>query len=263
MVYILFLCLVQGIGECLPISSSAHLYLLSLFGGYPPTSHEIEAVLHLGSLIALCVFLAKPLWCMVKGTFTTLGTFRMTDGFAMSLIIVFSTLPAIFFGFVIKRYMHMPHTILSIGIVSIVFGTLLLLADLTGKKTDGKVNLANALCIGFAQILAFIPGASRFGVCLTMARFLDIQRWPATQFAFLLAIPTILGAVVLSVLDVSQAGKLMTLVPFIPTILMTSVISLVVLYGLKWYVARYSYMPFAIYRILLGFGLVGLAYHIF
>ncbi|MDP3372501.1 MAG: undecaprenyl-diphosphate phosphatase [Candidatus Paracaedibacteraceae bacterium] len=263
MVYILFLCLVQGIGECLPISSSAHLYLLSFFGGYPPTSHEIEAILHLGSLVALCAFLAKPLWCMIKGTLKTLVTFRMTDGFAMSLIIVFATLPAIFFGFIVKRYVHMPHTILSIGIASVVFGVLLLLADLTGRKAEGKVNLSSAMCIGFAQILAFIPGASRFGVCLTMARFLDIQRWPATQFSFMLAIPTILGAVVLSVWDVQQAGNLMTLLPFVPAILMTVVISLVVLYGLKWYVARYSYMPFAIYRILLGFGLIGFAYRMF
>jgi undecaprenyl-diphosphatase len=263
MVYILFLCLVQGIGECLPISSSAHLYFLSIFGGYPPTSHEIEAILHLGSLIGICAFLAKPLWCMLKGTLITLGTFRMTDGFAMSLILVFATLPAIFFGFLVKRYVEIPHALLSIGVVSVVFGTLLLLADLMGKKSHGKVSLPNAICIGFAQVLAFIPGASRLGVCLTMARFLDIKRWSATQFSFLLAIPTILGAVVLTGLDVAKAGKLMTLVPLIPAILMTVVITLVVLYGLKWYVTRYSYVPFAIYRILLGFGLIGLAYHIF
>lgn len=263
MVYLLFLCLVQGIGECLPISSSAHLYFLSIFGGYEPTSLEVEAILHLGSFIALCIFLAKPLWRMVKGSLQTAITFRITEGFAMSLIVVLATLPAIIFGFLIKRYAALPHTIFSIGIVSIIFGSLLLLADTIGRETKMKVNMSSALCIGFAQILAFIPGASRLGVCLTMARFLDIQRWSATQFSFILAIPTILGAVVLTGLDVAKAGHFDMLLPLIPAIALTVVISLIVLHALKWYISRYTYMPFAIYRILLGIFLIYWSYHNF
>jgi undecaprenyl-diphosphatase len=260
MVYILFLCIVQGLGECLPISSSAHLYFLSLFGGYPPTTLDVEVVLHLGSLIALCIFLAKPLRHMIAGSVEALTAFRMTDGFAMAVIIALATLPAIVIGFLIKYFFELPQTLFGIGVVSIVFGALLLVAERVGTQTHTKVALPHALVIGFSQVLAFIPGASRLGVCLTAARFLGIQRWPATQFSFLLAIPTILGAVVLTSVDVVSAGKVGSLLFLLPGVVLTCVISLFVLKALHWYVLRYSYEPFAIYRIILGILLMYLAY---
>ncbi|MES2253239.1 MAG: undecaprenyl-diphosphate phosphatase [Pseudomonadota bacterium] len=260
MMYILFLCIIQGVGECLPISSSAHLYFLSLFGGYPPTTLEVEVVLHLGSLLALCTFLAGPLWRMIDGSFKACMTFRMTDGFGMALVMVLATLPSVLAGFLVKRYFELPQTVLGIGIVSLVFGILLLISEKIGTEAKSKITLSHALCIGAAQTLAFIPGASRLGACLTAARFLNIQRWQATQFAFLLAIPTILGAVVLTGIDVINAGHTATLLPFVPAILLVCVISLLILNVLKWYVSRYSYQPFAVYRIILGIFLIYLAY---
>ncbi|MDP4725152.1 MAG: undecaprenyl-diphosphate phosphatase [Pseudomonadota bacterium] len=260
MAYILFLCIIQGAGECLPISSSAHLYFLSLFGGYPPTTLDVEVALHLGSLIAICVFLWQPLWRMIDGFVRTLITFRMANGFGMAVIIVLATLPSVFIGFFVKRYFELPQTVLGIGIVSIVFGTLLLLAEKIGSQEKSRVTLADALIIGSAQVLAFIPGASRLGSCLTAARFLGIQRWQATQFSFLLAVPTILGAVVLTGIDVIHEGKLNTLLPLWPAVALTCAISLFVLKGLQWYVMRYSYIPFAFYRIILGIFLTYLAY---
>ena len=260
MAYVLFLCIIQGAGECLPISSSAHLYFLSLFGGYPPTTLDVEVALHLGSLIAICAFLWQPLWRMIHGSVRTITTFRMADGFGMSVIVVLATLPSVFIGFLVKRYFELPQTVLGIGVVSIVFGMLLLLAEKIGAQEKSKVTLPHALIIGCAQVLAFIPGASRLGSCLTAARFLGIQRWQATQFSFLLAVPTILGAVVLTGIDVVHAGKLFELLPLWPAVVLTCVISLLVLKGLQWYVMHYSYIPFAFYRIILGIFLTYLAY---
>lgn len=260
MAYVLFLCIIQGAGECLPISSSAHLYFLSLFGGYPPTTRDVEVALHLGSLIALCAFLWQPLWRMIEGTIRSVLTFRMTGGCGMAVIVVLATLPSVFVGFFVKRYFELPQTVLGIGIVSILFGVLLLLAEKIGSHEKSKVTLFDAFVIGVAQVLAFIPGASRLGSCLTAARFLGIQRWQATQFSFLLAIPTILGAVVLTGIDIAQAGKLSELVPLWPAVALTGVISFFVLKGLKWYVMHYSYSMFAIYRIILGIFLTYLAY---
>lgn len=260
MAYVLFLCVIQGVGECLPISSSAHLYFLSLFGGYPPTTRDVEVALHLGSLIAICTFLWQPLWRMIDGTIRSVVTFRMTSGFGMAFIVVLATLPSVFIGFLVKRYFELPQTVLGIGIVSIIFGALLLLAERIGSQEKSKVTLSDAFIIGVAQVLAFIPGASRLGSCLTAARFLGIQRWQATQFSFLLAIPTILGAVVLTGIDVAKAGKLAELLPLWPAVVLTFVISLLVLKGLKWYVMHYSYSTFAVYRIILGIFLTYLAY---
>ena len=260
MIYILFLCIIQGAGECLPISSSAHLYFLSLFGGYPPTTLDVEVALHLGSLIAMCIFLWQPLWRMIDCSVRALATFRMTEGFGMALIIVLATLPAVLIGFLVKRYFEIPQTVLAIGIVSIIFGVLLLAAEKIGTQDKSKVTLSHALIIGTAQVLAFIPGASRLGSCLTTARFLNIQRWQATQFSFLLAVPTILGAVVLTGIDVVHAGKLPELLPLWPAVLLTCAISLLVLKALQWYVIHFSYIPFAIYRIILGIFLTYLAY---
>jgi undecaprenyl-diphosphatase len=260
MLYLFLLCIIQGVVECLPISSSAHLYFLSILGGYTQTTRDVEVALHLGSLIALLIFLRQPLRQIIKGSLNSIKTQRLTTGCVMGLIIICATLPAIIVGFVVKRYIHIPETILSIGVISIIFGTLLFWAETVGANTKSKITLKDAFIIGCAQIAAFIPGASRLGSCLTAARFLNIQRWQATEFSFLLAIPTILGAVVLTGIDILHAGEFYIIKPLWPAIIATALVSLVVLNGLKWYASRYSYGPIAIYRIIIGIILVYLAY---
>ncbi len=258
--HLILLCLIQGIGEFIPISSSAHLYFLTHFGDYPITSLDIEVALHLGSLLALCVYLYRPLGRIIGDTFKSIFTFRVTPGFSMGLMIVIATLPAIVIGFFVKCYAALPQTFFVIGVSSLVFGVLLWIAEHVNKQTQPKITLFRAIMIGVAQALAFIPGASRFGVSLTAAGFLGVQRMAAVKFSFLLAIPTILGAVVLTGFDVVKNGQMHTLLPLWPAVLGTFIISLLVLSALTWYVKRCTFKPFAFYRIVLGCFLIYWAY---
>ncbi len=276
--YLFLLIMIQGIGECLPISSSAHLYFLTRIFGYPPTSLEVEVALHLGSLIAIVLFLFQKLQSLLIESVQAIVTFQMTKGAKTTLGLICATLPAVFAGFIVKRYFPMEQTLFAIGVVSVIFGLLLILSDKTKnnsgqdlhskdigedthfKNSGNDLQLKDAWMIGLAQIFAFIPGASRLGVCLTAARFLKITRWQASEYAFLLAIPTILGAVVLTGFDIVKEDRLDTLLPLIPAIAFTSILSLFVLKGFKFYVTRYSFKPFGVYRIILGVFLVLLAY---
>jgi undecaprenyl-diphosphatase len=260
MVHLILLCLVQGIGEFLPISSSAHLYFLTHFGHYPVTALDIEVALHLGSLLALCVYLYRPLGRIIGDTFKSIFTFRVTPGFSMGIMIVIATLPAIIIGFLVKRYAVLPQTFFVIGLSSLVFGALLWIAEHINKQTQPKITLFRATMIGVAQALAFIPGASRFGVCLTAAGFFGVQRMAAVKFSFLLAIPTILGAVVLTGFDVIKNGHMQALIPLWPAVIGTFFVSLLVLGALTWYAKRYTFKPFAFYRIILGCFLIYWAY---
>jgi undecaprenyl-diphosphatase len=118
------------------------------------------------------------------------------------------------------------------------------------------------MLIGCAQALAFIPGTSRLGICTTMSRFLGVDRWQGVTFAFILSIPVLLGAVVLSGYDLAHAGKLDTVTHLWPAVLITFVLSLGFLPLLKMFLQRFTFIPFAIYRILFGAFLVYEAFHL-
>jgi undecaprenyl-diphosphatase len=164
---------------------------------------------------------------------------------------VFSSLPALAVGFFIKKlYGTTPESFAVIGIASIVFGILLIVADSNPVK-DRYITYKRGIIIGISQCLAFIPGASRSGTCLTTARFFGLNRIEAARFSFLMAIPTILGASTLVIADTPNIGEIFTTSQLI-LIGITTGLGILTIRTLMWFLDRFGFCFFGIYRIIFG-----------
>lgn len=252
MYFLAIVAFVQGLGELLPISSSAHIYLLNHYMKYPQVTQNLDVALHLGSLLAIVCYFHKVLGRLLGDTIKTIVSFKITPGFIGALMFVIATVPAIIAGYFVKRYMQIEQSLLIIGTSFVFFGALALLSEKLNKCNIVKIGLGKAFVIGVAQALAFIPGASRFGLCLTAARTMGVARWQATVFSFVLAIPVLLGALVLSGYDMVKDGTIQNIYQLWPSICIVFVVSLSFLPLLERYLINHTFAPFAIYRILFG-----------
>ena len=192
---IFILSAVQGISEFLPISSSAHLILVSKFYELKTASLIIDISLHLGSLLAIIFYFRKDL-VSIKNDKKILN------------LILFGSIPHIFFGYIVyaSEIIYYLRKIKLIAFTTFLFGLILFYSD--QKKVDKNIsvnlNLRSILFIGFFQILALIPGVSRAGITLTAARFLGFSRVESSKIAFFLSIPALAGASFLNLKDMFQ-----------------------------------------------------------
>lgn len=210
------LALIQGITEFLPISSSGHLALLPAVGPWPDQGPAIDVAVHVGTLLAVLLYFRRD---TVGLTMAACGSVGIAPARRAALesghlkifwALVVATLPVIIVGFAVSaagltEYLRSPAVIAG---ASIGFGILLYIIDQRAPvtKTMDQVGLKTALQIGLAQILALIPGASRAGVTMTAGRALGLDRVESARFSMLLSIPTILGAGVLTALELNLAG---------------------------------------------------------
>lgn len=253
--HIFLLCLVQGISEFLPVSSSAHLLLLSELFKFPTTSLEWEVALHFGTLAAVILYFYKDLCLMTKAVVR--GAYKMkTPSFDAYYLkawhLVLATIPAVIVGYLVKKMGGVSYSPHFIGTMSIVFGLLLYGVDKFSKHSETNITTSKAIGIGIMQVLAFVPGVSRSGSCITAARAFGLSRVEATRFAFLLSIPTVLGAVALTTHDALKENIPLDFMALGPAILLTAVIGLCVIHGILTFLQRHSFAMFTIYRVILG-----------
>lgn len=267
--HLIVLAVVQGITEFLPISSSAHLVLVPKLLGWPDQGMIFDISLHFGTLGAVMWYFRKDVATMLWGTLNLIRGRYRDDGARLVLNLGVATIPVGLAGLMVKDMIEtQARDMFLLACTSIVFGVLLWYADyLARQRTDDSlktvqdVTLGTALVWGIYQAVALIPGVSRSGICVIGGRALGATRELAGHFGSLMAIPTILLAVMLSLGDVTSdlnwhnAGT---------TLLLGSVISFVCgIVGIDLLVrwcARVGYMPFVIYRLLLGAGLLTLFY---
>ena len=260
----LVLGLVQGLTEFLPISSSAHVRIVSelWFGGDAGAS--FTAVIQLGTEAAVVIYFAKDIWRLLKAWFRGLVSreARADPDYKMAWYVVFGSLPIAVLGVLFKDEIRSGLRNLWItAIVLMVFAAILAVADETGRQARTKLTLRDSWVMGFAQAMALVPGVSRSGGTLTAGLFLGLRREDATRYAFLLAIPSVFGAGLFSIPDVlDRSGP--GLQADIPQTIAATVVSFVVGYAcVAWllrYVSKHSYMVFVWYRIVLGAVLCGL-----
>ena len=240
---ILILSTVQGISEFLPISSSAHLILISNFYDLETSSLMIDISLHLGSLVAVIFYFRKDLFNL------------RNNGKLLSLIII-GSLPLISFGYILysTEFIHLLRNTKIIASTTLFFGFILFFADQrkTEKNIATDLNFKSILIIGLFQILALIPGVSRAGITITAARFLNFNRIDSSKISFLLSIPALAGASFLGLNEAfKQSIELNSLI--IISILLSFTFSfLTIKYFLK-FINKISFNIFVIYRIILGF----------
>jgi len=260
---IIVLAIVQGITEFLPISSSGHLILIPAFTDWPDQGIVTDVMVHLGSLLAVIVYFWRDVLNLIGGGLDLLR-FKMTDHGKMALFILLATIPAVIFGLYLKSS-GMSAQLRSVEIIAwnaIIFGIVLYVADRVGKrvKVMEDMTIAPALIIGLSQALALIPGTSRSGITMSAARFLGFERAEAARFSFLLGIPAIAGAGILTLAEFVETGQ------SVPTdalwaAFLTFFSAIAAIAFLMAMVKRMSFLIFVLYRLALGLVLFALLYN--
>lgn len=258
---IIFLALIQGLSEFLPISSSGHLLLPAQLLGWTDQGLAFDVAVHVGSLAAVVIYFRDEVINLTKGWFSSVAGKTNEDG-KLAWMIIFATLPVVIVGFLIKDLVELwLRSGYVIAATTIGFGLLLLWADKTARKQIAnplasnkgvKLDFKKAMLIGASQILALIPGTSRSGITMTTALFLGLDREQSARFSFLLSIPTILGAGTLMTIkllgDTAQVNWQELLFGFVLSFLSAY---LCITLFLKW-ISSIGMTPFVIYRIILG-----------
>lgn len=255
---IIILSFIQGFTEFLPISSSGHLIIAPKLFGWQDQGLEIDVAVHVGTLLSVLLYFREDLSHIVteilKYIFSGFKKDKFTVPARLGFILVVATLPAIFFGFLLKKIgIDMVRHVWIVATASIIFGIILYIADQQKQRFDiQKMNFKSGILIGLAQALALIPGTSRSGACITMGRFLGYSRPPATRFAFILSIPAILGAGILTAIDAVKEGQDLLNSHFLVAILASFTFGLLAIHFMIRFVSRHGLGVFTIYRILLG-----------
>ncbi|WP_171680489.1 undecaprenyl-diphosphate phosphatase [Pelistega suis] len=261
-----FLGIIEGITEFLPISSTAHLLILGDWIGFDAGQDKVyEIVIQLGSILAVMWIYRQRLAQLCVGT---LKRERADLLFVRNLLLAF--LPAAIIGLILIKYIkQLLDGQFIVYAITLVLGGLIMLwvesrpgmskhstandIENSGQTTKIEdISIGQALTVGFAQCLAMIPGTSRSGATIIAGMFAGIHRKTATEFSFFLAMPTMIAATVLSLYkyggQLTQSNLLAVAIGFV----MAFLSSLVVVRALLAFVSRYSYRPFAWYRIIFG-----------
>ena len=247
---VLILSAIQGVSEFLPISSSAHLILVSSLYEFKSSSLLIDISLHLGSLFAIIYYFKMDLLDIKNNK-------RL-----LSLIIV-GSIPLIIVGYVLYStgIIYELRDVKVIAWATLIFGVVLYVADRNrfDKKISSNLNLRSIFFISIFQILSLIPGVSRAGITITAARILRFNRLDSSKISFLLSIPALSGASFLGLKDIfSQSVEFNYLV--IIAILTSFIFSFLTVKFFLIYINKFSMNAFVIYRIIIALILFAVIY---
>jgi undecaprenyl-diphosphatase len=251
----IMLALLQGITEFLPISSSAHLVLVPRLVGWEDQGLVFDVAVHVGTLLAVVTYFRHELANMLAGLLPSLSGGSFTAEARLARLVLLATLPIAVTGLllhdVIETYLRSP---LVIAVTTVLFGVLLWWSDRHDLEWRDEANLrvSDALLIGFAQVLALIPGTSRSGVTMTAGLALGLTRTAAARFSFLMSIPVILVAGAYETFKlVREPGPVAWDMLFLGTAVAAISAWLCIHFFLQL-IERIGMLPFVIYRLLLG-----------
>ena len=244
-----FLAIIQGISEFIPVSSSAHLILISKLNEFSFASLEIDISLHLGSLIAILIYFKKDL----IGILSNLKLLKL---------ILLGSIPLIIFGYFLFYfgYIYLLRDIRIIAWATLIFGVLLYISDRNVEKNsiENNLNLKNIILIGLSQVLALIPGVSRSGIIITTCRFYKFKRVEAATISFFLSIPALAGSSILGLHKVSGNFEFNLLI--VISMVFSVIFSYLTIKFLLIYLKKFSLNMFVYYRIILSIFLFFIAY---
>lgn len=257
----IFLALIQGVTEFLPVSSSAHLILPSQLFGMDDQGLAFDVAVHFGTLLAVCWYYREQLMGLMNANLDFIGDRTITSEARLSWLIVIATIPAGLAGVLLGDYIELNlRSVAVIAATTLVFGLLLGFADkkAKGDKTEHSLSLKDALIIGLAQALALIPGTSRSGITMTAALLLGYKRQDSANISFLLSIPIIAAATLLKTVELVSSTaevdwKILGLGVVVSFLFAYFTISL-----FMKLLERIGFMPFVIYRLLLAALLIAL-----
>lgn len=256
-----FLAILQGFTEFLPISSSAHIILPKELLGWPDQGLTFDVAVHVGSLFAVLLYFRKDISLLLGAWWRSCVVGQHTAESRMAWYLIAATIPAGLVGFLMSEYVELySRSMLLIAFTSIFFAGLLYVADRYGSHQGSveSLSLKSALLIGFFQVLALLPGTSRSGITMTAGLFCGLDRKAAAKFSFLLAIPIIAasglleGAALVNSPDAVQWGIITY------AIALSALVSWLCIHYFINLIERIGFMPFIIYRVLMGLTLLGI-----
>lgn len=254
----IFLGFIQGLTEFIPVSSSAHLRIV---GEFLPSAVDpgaaFTAITQLGTETAVVVYFWRDLVRIVKHwSLSIVGKVPRQDPEArMGWLIIIGSIPIIVLGLVFQD--EIETTLRSLWIVAtmlIVFGILLGIADVVGKKTKSlqQLTVGRGIIFGFAQALALIPGVSRSGGTITAGLFMGFNRSSAARYSFLLALPAVFGSGLYQLAKSLNEPQVFTGMETLAATVVAFVVGIGVIAFLMNWLGKHSFWPFVIYRVLLG-----------
>jgi undecaprenyl-diphosphatase len=252
-----FLGILQGLTEFLPISSSAHLRIFPDILGWGDPGAAFTAVIQIGTELAVLIYFRRDIWRIGSTWVRSLyrPEYRGQLDARMGWFIIIGSLPIVVLGIFLKDTIEEDfRNLWVIGTTLIVLGLILGIADRVSsdRLLIKDLRLRDAVLMGLARACALVPGVSRSGATISMVRFLGYQREAATRYAFLLAIPAVVGAGLFELKEIPNGDNAYG---WGPTIVATAVSFLIGYAAIAWllrYVATNSYLPFVIYRVALG-----------
>ncbi|MFZ4065436.1 MAG: undecaprenyl-diphosphate phosphatase [Rhodoluna sp.] len=261
--------IVQGLTEFLPISSSAHVQIVSDLMKVPgladtnSATTAFIATIQLGTEAAVLLYFGKDIIRLVKAFFAGLfnKVARATADFKMALYVLIGSIPVGVAGLMFRHFIE--DTVRNLWVISftlIFFGLVLLVADRLGSKAKSVDQLTTKSAIGFGlgQMLSLIPGVSRSGASISFGLFAGFNRASAARFSFLIGIPAVLAS---GLLQFSQSYQNLEQDALAGTVVATAtsfVVGYLVIAGLLKYLAKGSFLPFVIWRVLVGLTLLAL-----
>ena len=247
---IIILSAIQGISEFLPISSSAHLILVSSLYEFKSNSLLIDISLHLGSLLAIIYYFKNDL-------------LDIKNNKRLLSLIFLGSIPLIIFGYIfyVTDLIYSLRNIKVIAWTTLIFGILLYISDKSrfDKKISTNLNLKSIIFIGLFQVFSLIPGVSRAGITITAARMLKFNRLDSGKISFLLSIPALSGASFLGLKDLFNESVNFNYLVFL-AIISSFIFSFLTVKFFLDYINKFSMNAFVIYRILIALVLFYIIY---
>ena len=261
----IFLGFVQGATEFLPISSTAHLKAVPVALGWGDPGSAFSAVIQLGSIVAVLWYFWGDLTRVLTGAYIAIRRkdYQDTD-FRIALGIAIGTLPIVVLGLLLKIvfeefYENAVRGMAVIAVVSIVMGILLGLAEMKGSRQRNfdKLTMGDGILMGCAQALALVPGASRSGSTLTAGLFMGLERETAARFSFLLGIPAITLAGLISLKDLVEVGvESSQIITLVASVISSGVFSYLAIAWLVEFLKTKSTWVFVWYRVIFGIAIL-------
>ena len=245
--------IIQGLTEFLPISSSAHLLFPSLVFGSNDLGLAFDISVHVGTLLAVIYYFRDDILAMTKSLFQSNSSLAEERGLALLLII--ATIPIVLAGFFGSDLINDNRTnIGSIAYMNLIFAGFLFIAYFysSASKTLLELTVVGALFIGLFQVFALLPGASRSGTAMTAALLIGLNLKDASKFAFLLSIPTILGALFFLFIEISASNYSLNFNSLFIGFITSFVVAFLTIKYFLIFVDKIGMYPFVIYRIILG-----------
>ena len=253
----IFYGIIQGLTEFIPVSSTAHLKIISLLFGINDPGSSVSAIIQIGSVFAIIWYFRKSIF-----NFKSKNPIKLKNLFLFSRLyksIFIGTIPIVFIGGIIKLFVpgfsdSFLRSNFSIALVSILMSLIMLFADISTNKLINLNNhkYQNSLCIGIAQAFAIFPGVSRSGATISMALLSGWNRKDAAKFSFLLGIPAISLAAFVEFFSAVNQFSSFPFLPLFAGLITTFFSSLLAIDFLIKYVSSHGLKIFIFYRLVFG-----------